>query len=98
MTIENNNNFDNLNSAYNYYIRCYFTVNTMISELLLWLVFLTGPGILYYFKGFEPAMILGISITILFQVFAIEEGRDTRKRLIKFIEKICEKYNIENKE
>jgi hypothetical protein len=70
----------------------------MISRLLLWIVFLITPVGLFIYCGIGYALVAGISITILLQIFANEETRDIRERQIKFIDKICKKYNIENKE
>ncbi len=70
----------------------------MISRILLWVVFLCIPWVAFHFKGVEWGLISGIGIVILLQVFAMEEIRDIRERQIKFIESVCKKFKIENKE
>lgn len=83
-------------SNFYYYnnVHYYYTPYIMISKLLLWLIFLIAPALVYYFYNIDLALVTGISISILLQIFANEEGRDIRERQIKFINAVCEKFKI----
>lgn len=83
-------------SNFSYYnnVHYYYTPYIMISKLLLWLIFLIAPALVYYFYNIDLALVTGISISILLQIFANEEGRDIRERQIKFINAVCEKFKI----
>jgi hypothetical protein len=57
-----------------------------------------APILAFFFHSLGLAIVIGISISILLQIFANEEGRDIRERQIKFINAVCKKFNIDNKE